>query len=340
MRKIKGYGVGDRAVIGKLRRLDSGVSFARDIVLCDREVDASDIFSLPEDVCGLVAVGERTDAAAVAVRAKGMSAVFISEEDAEGISEGERAVIYPERDTVFIAPKIEIVDDFSTRMRAELGEIPEERVQLLDCRELFSGKVGMRAMLADATVRGEEGAFEVYKQAAEACELQGLVILLSTSELDGDSLRAHLSGAIRAGVYTKLILAVSVRGICEYERVMRLIKSIVGELRETNAEIPEHIACGVVINKASEAVCAEEYSRAADIVVIECTSLLGGVCEAERASTLCGYIDVIFERMSGSVGDVVLSGDKELLKKCLERELTLRREPKRSYFLLESENIK
>ena len=144
MLKKKGHGVGERAVIGRFRRLGGTATFG-EILLYDRGIDTSEIFSLSEDISAIVAVGKVTDAAAVAIKARGMSAVFISEEDADAICEGERAVIYPERDTIFIAPKIEIVDDFSTRMRSEIEQEPKGRERFCACRELFSGKIGMWA---------------------------------------------------------------------------------------------------------------------------------------------------------------------------------------------------
>lgn len=341
MRKIKGYGVGKRAVIGRLKRLDSGTSLFGDIVLYGRGLDASDIFSLPDDISGIVAVGESADAVTVALKARGVSAVFISQEDADGIAEGERAVIYPERDTVFIAPKIEIVDDFSTRMRAEIEEEPKEREQLFDCRELFSGKVGMKAIFADKVARCEEHALEIYKNAAEACELKKLVIFFSVSDFESaDNMRAHIKGMIRAAVYTNLVLAVSVRNINEYEKITSLIKGVSSELRESGAEIPEGISCGVVINNASKAVCTEKYSCAADIVAIDSEALLCGVCDEERSRVLGGYLEVILERMSGKVHDVVLLGDKQLLEKCLQRIAAVRAQAQRSYFLMENKNIK
>ena len=339
MRKIKGYGVGERAVIGRLRRLDSKCSGVGEIALCDRILDASDIFSLSDDISGIVVIGERTDAVGVAVKAKGISAVFISQEDADGVCEGERAVIYPERDTVFIAPKIEIVDDFSTRIRAEIEE-SKDKERLWDCRELFSGKVGMRVMLADKDVRSEEQAFEKYKNAAEECELKKLLIIFDVSCFDAGIFRSHIKGIIRAAVYTKIALAVSVKSIDEYEKIISLIKGASCLLHESGYEIPEDICCGVMIKNASEAVCAKEYSRAADVLVINGEGLLCGVCDEERALAFCGYLEVIFERMSGHVRDVVIMGDKQLLEKCVQRSCSLYTGHTRSYFLMENKNIK
>lgn len=340
MRKIKGYGVGERAVIGRLRRLGGKHSCFGEIAVYDRTVDVADILALPDDISGILVIGERTDTVGVAVKARGISAVFISREDADGLADGERAVIYPERDTVFIAPKIEIVDDFSTRMRAEIEEDPKEKVRLWDCREHFSGKIGMMAMLADKDVLGEEHAFERYKIAAEECELKKLLILFDTSCFDTEIFRSHIKGIIRAAIYTKIALAVSVKSIDEYEKIISLIKGVCCTLRKSGCEIPEDICCGVVINNASVAVCTEEYSRAADVVVIDSKELLCGVCSEERELAFCGYLDVIFERMSGHVRDVVILGDKQLLEKCMQRICTAYTEPTRSYFLMENKNIK
>lgn len=341
MRKIKGYGVGDRAVIGRLKRLGGVSVSASEIALCDRVTEASDIFALPDDVSGLVAVGECTDSLCVAVRARGISAVFVSQEDADAMKDGERVVIYPERDTVFIAPKIEIVDDFSTRMKAAIVDEERELDRLLDCRELFSGKVGAKIMKADATVCGEERAFEMYKSAAKACELQKLVIILHLADFGGvDALRAHLRGMIRAAVYTKLVIAVSAQRIREYERAVGIIKCISGELRELGAEIPEIISCGTVIESTAAAVCAKEYSSASDVAVIECERLLAQVDDEESPLVLSEYLDVIFERLSGSVREIALLGDKTLIEKCSRRISAALSGQQRSYFLIENKNIK
>ena len=340
MRKIKGHGVGERAVIGRFRRLGGTATFG-EILLYDRGIDTSEIFSLSEDISAIVAVGKVTDAAAVAIKARGMSAVFISEEDADAICEGERAVIYPERDTIFIAPKIEIVDDFSTRMRSEIDQEPKGRERFCACRELFSGKIGMWAMAADANVRGEDAAYRLYKKAAEDSELERLIILLDVSDfIVGEALRAHIKGVIRAAIYTKLTLAVSVRSINEYEKITGHIKGVANELRESGIEVPDGISCGVVINNASVAVCAEEYTRASDIVVIDSEGLLCGVSEEERGGVLCGYLDVVFGRLSGHVSDVVIMGDKQLIEKCLQRISAVHTDLKRLYFLMENKNIK
>lgn len=341
MRKIKGYGVGDRAVIGRLKRLGGVSVSACEIALFDRVTEASDIFALPDDVSGMVAVGECTDSLCVAVRARGISAVFISQEDADAMKDGERVVIYPERDTVFIAPKIEIVDDFSTRMRAEIEDDETGRDRLLDCRELFSGKVGAMIMKADATVSGEERAFEMYKSAAKACELQKLVIILPIADFgSADALHTHLRGMIRAAVYTKLVVAVLAQRIREYERAVGIIKCISGELRELGVEIPESISCGTVIESAAAAVCAKEYSSAADVAVIECERLLTQVSGEERALVLSEYLDVIFGRISGSVREIALVGDKTLIEKCSRRISATLSGQQRSYFLIENKNIK
>ena len=336
MRKIKGCGIGERAVIGRLKRLGGRVASFGEIVFCEREINGSDISSLPEEISGIVAVGTRTDAAAVELRSRGISAVFISQEDAESLVDGERAVIYPERDTLFIAPKIEIVDDFSTRIKAEISSESKGLERLLDCRELFSGKVLMRALIADQEMVGDDTVFVFYKNAAQACELQKLVVLLDISRFDNiERLRAHLKGMIRAAVYTKLVLAMSVRSIIEYERISRMIRGIINELRDEGSESPVGISCGIWVNNAKEVVCIEEYSRAAELVAIDSESLLSGVCEEERERVLDGYLRVIKERLPWRSRDVVLMGDKQMLEKSVQGIPSDDSELQRMYFLMD-----
>lgn len=341
MRKIKGYGVGDRAVIGRLKK-PGGVSIATgEIALCDREIDASDIFALPDDISGLVAVGERTESLAVAVRARGISAVFVSQDDVDIMRDGERAVIYPERDTVFIAPKIEIVDDISTRIKAEVGDAPVEEMRLFECRELFSGKVGVKIAHADKSAIGEARVFEIYKNAANECELQKLVIILHTADFESaDALRAHIKGMIRAAVYTKLVIAVSAVTIGEYERVIEIVRGVSGELREMGFEIPKMISCGAVINSASAAVCAKEYSHTSDLAVIECESLLHDVCDEERALVLSAYLEVILGHIAGGVREVIFVGGRQLIEKCSRRISAAESDRERSYFWTDYKNTK
>ncbi len=339
MRKIKGYGVGERAVIGRLKRLGGTEASFGQILLCDNALCASEISALPDDVVGVVAVGERTDAATLAVRARGISALFISQEDAEGLAEGERAVIYPERDTLFIAPRLEIVDDLSIRMRAEIDGEPS--YQGYDCREVFSGKVGMLAIVADKSLRDEESAFAIYKRAAEECELKKLMILFDAESFEeSDKLRANIKGIIRAAVYTKVIVAIASRSIAEYERISQLVKGTVKELLGIGCEIPDGISVGVWINDAREVVCIEEYSRAADLVAVDVASLLGGVCEGEREAVLDGYLRVLMDKMSWRVRDVAIIGEKKMQERIAQGISNADADQKRSYFLMESKNIK
>lgn len=341
MRKIKGHGVGERAVIGRLKRLGGRAASSGEIVFCDGGVGADEISSLSDEVSGVVVAGAHTEGAAVAVRARGLSAVFIDAEDAAWLTEGERAVIYPERDMLFLAPRLEIVDDFSTRMRAEIENEPCYSQPLIECRELFSGKVGMLAISGHTLMRGEEAAFETYKRAAEECELRRLLILLNHNEINAaEQLRTEIRAVIRAAVYTKITLAVSVRSILEYERVCASVRGISKELREAGGEIPDGVSVGVIIRDAREVVCIEEYSRAADIILLDAERLVGDVCDGERTLALEGYLRVMMGRMSFRVRDVVIMGDNASLEACSQ---ILQREngaPERSYFLMDHKNIK
>ena len=341
MQKIKGYGAGERAVIGRLKRQGGSFSSIGDILLCDGVLSARDISLMSDEIVGVVAVGERADAVAFAAMAQGISALFVSQEDADRLSEGERAVIYPERDTLFIAPKIEIVDDLSSRMRAEMASAPNESARLFDCREFSSGKVGMKAIVADNVSQDEEGAFAVYKQAAEECALERLVILIDTADLDGiESIRTQMRGAIRAAVYTKLVLVISARSMKEYEHISQLVKGLSKELKDAGGEIPERISQGVWIRDAKGAVCVEEYSRAAELAAVDIDALLEGSCEEEQECVLEGYLSVVSDKMSWRVRDVVLLGRKQTLEKCAQVISREAGEGKRCYFLMEMENIK
>lgn len=339
MRKIKGYGIGERAVIGKLKKLGGSRSHG-EIVICERELDAADISALPDDISGVVAVGEPTDAVAVALRAAGISALFIDYEMAQGLCGGERAVMYPERNTLFIAPKIEIVEDFYTRFRKEMESEPREG-RCIDCRELTSGKVAKRVLVAETDNIGEEAAFEFYKKAAEECELNTLVLIFDVSRFkDTECLRKAIKGSIRAAIYTKIVFAVSVNGILECERVYQLIKGTLKELGERGGEIPEDVSFGVLIKDASEVVCIEEYSRAAELILIDSTALVCGASESDRDRVLAGYLRVIEERASGSVRDIIFIGDKQLVEKCAQGILRGRVESERSYFWTDAKNMK
>ena len=339
MRKIKGYGVGERAVIGKLKKLDGGASHG-EIALCERELDAADSSALPDDISGVVAVGEPTDTVAVALRMAGISAVFVDYETAQSLCDGERAVMYPERNTLFIAPKIEIVEDFYTRFRKEMESEPWE-ARCVDCRELASGKVSKRVLVAETENISEEAAFEVYKKAAEECELNTLVLLFDVARFRCiEHFRSAIKGGIRAAVYTKIVFAVSVNGILECERAHQLIKGALKELGECGGEVPGDVSFGVLIKDAREVVCIDEYSRAAELILIDSTALVGGVSEADRERVLAGYLRVIGERASGSVRDIVFVGDKQLIEKCGQGILRSRIDSERAYFLAYAENIK
>ena len=342
MRKIKGYGVGERAVIGRLKRIaeTGGESFG-EIVFSKDSISAFEILSLPEEVFGIVGVLEKSVEAIDAARERGISAVFISQQDAELLSDGERAVIYPERNTLFIAPGIDIVDDFSSRIRREIKNVSDRSYRLVECRELFSGKAIMLALWMGEDMCGEEYAFSLFKEAAQGCELLKLVIIIEKIDFDSiDGLRDNIRGAIRSAVYTKIVLIVSVGSIKEYEQFLRLLKLSLKELREEGGEIPEDISCGILIKETKEAVCIEGYSSAADMVVLDIESLLVGVCEEERGRVLEGYLNVICERISGRVKDVLVIGDKTSLEKCSEKILKLGLDNKMTYFMVENKNIK
>ena len=339
MRKIKGYGVGERAVIGKLKRL-GGVRSYGDIMLYERDLNVEDVFEFSDDISGVVAVGEPSDSVSVALRAVGISAVFISHEDAQHLCGGERAVMYPDRNTLFIAPKIEIVEDFYTRLLKEAdSDLKENRG--VDCRELYSGKVGMRLLTAYTDPLGEEAAFEIYKSVAEECELKKLVLIFDAPQFgDIEQLRAAIKGGIRAAVYTKLIFAVSVNSFFEYERVLQLIKWASKELKDAGSEIPDTISIGVVIKDAKEVVCIEEYSRAAELVLIDSIALVGEVGEDDRERVFDGYLRVIEERMSGSVKDIVFVGEKRLIEKCAHGISMGHTYSERACFFADVKNIK
>ncbi len=340
MRKIKGLGIGERAVIGKLKKVRADeVIFGGGILFFERRIEASDIASLPEDAIGLIVIGENDPAVAESIRARNISAIFIGEEQREMLRDGERAVLYPDRNTLFIAPQIEIVDDFSMRINSE--EKWEKTKRALGCREYFSDKVGVFLIVASEEIICEEDAFRIYSDAAQECGFLPLIILIDLSFLKSDeTLSENLRAIIRATVYTKIIPAFGVSSLEEFESMKNRVKSCARELSLEGREVPQNITCGVIIKSPHEVVCIDSYSSVTDFVVIDLEGITADIKgdEIERARE--GYLGIIQEKMSRGALSVIFIGDRRSLEICAERLLRGGKEEKRSYFMIESGDIK
>ncbi|MBO7249676.1 MAG: hypothetical protein J6V42_00180 [Clostridia bacterium] len=340
MQKIKGFGIGERAVIGKLRKARADAeSLGGGILFFNDGIEASDILSLGEDTVGIVIVGEQNEDIVERIRARNISAIFIDERERELLSDGERAVLYPDRNTLFIAPQIEIVDDFSTRIRSET-EL-EKAKGAVECREYFLGKAGAFLLLASEDTLCEEDAFRIYSEAAQECGFLPLIILMNVSIFKSyDVLTENLRAIIRATVYTRIIPTFGVSSVEEYEKMKSMLKGCARELSLEGREVPQSISCGILINSPHEAVCIDSYSSITELLAIDVDALTSDLSKEERERATESYLGVIEDKMSKGVLKVIYIGDKRSLEKCAKRMLGDSRDEKRSYFIIDSDNIK
>ena len=312
-----------REVCRVFARILNGIS---GVELCDAEEciavssEKMDITELSGIVCSkisaLVCVGESDSLFAKGVQLLGISALFVCEEDICACAENTTAILYPLRNTLYLSPQIEIVDDFTSTLKAEYREVNLNRVLGFFCGEriyrVTDLRSGAESGFAIEMPTGEYDSFDLYRSIAEISDGKRVTVLIR----DIKNLYDSLMGIYRAAVYGNLSVAVSLKTSEDYIRLCEIFDEVGGELSGEKREFECGIARGIIIDNIYGALLAEKFCRNADFIFIDTAFILDSVRNEDKREILISFIEAIVGKVS--VKNIFILGDFALASSALE----------------------
>lgn len=275
-------------------------------VICE-PLDITEALSLKEcEFLGLLSTQSAESFFAAACDSFGISAIFLGEEVPCSIISGESAILYPERNIIYLSPRIDIVDDFTATMKSEakgsslkgifkclLGE------QIYNVSEYGGEKCLGIAVDMETDERSEEEIFELCRSVAEISN-RDIFILLRNAHGG----REYLRGILRAAVYGRISVLPSFSSTSEYAAFCELLSEVKNELKIENREFDSDICRGIVIDSIFSLLLSDKIVHDTRLIFVDIESFAKD-----------------FEKKDQK--DMVISVIKLLLDKFLDRDLSL-----------------
>ena len=283
------------------------------IALSRERLDGTDILSIVRaEISGLVCVGDKDCLARSIADLLKLPALFVSEEDADKLICGERAILSPESSSLTVAPDIEAVDKFLSLIKDDSPDEPsgsffgEVIYRVLDLK--MQQSCGFLAELQQ-TDRSEDELFLIYRRVAERAHREAATVIVRS----GMSVYDHLRAILRAAVYGRLSVAVSARSGAEYEGICQIFACVCEELSREGREYEDRVALGAVIDSIGGALLVDALAKSADFLLIDATSLSESLTEAEREVAAERLTEMMFSIAHKDMRRLIAFGDMRVL---------------------------
>ncbi|MBQ8140120.1 MAG: hypothetical protein IJ038_00300 [Clostridia bacterium] len=300
-------------ILGGFLKVSCGLE-SGEIAFYDREIDVTAFLAICRDgVSGIVCVGEERCPSARLAEILKIPALFVSKEDIEACAEGASAVLFPDKDTLYVSPEISVLDEFRARFGEELsyesGVLGDDiahlgRAEIYSVRDILSSKTYGTAVEPIGNGEcGEEKFFDIYRRLAEDSEKGELTVCIgrnSRGENYGDFLSEQLRAVCRAAVYGKISVAFSVISYEDYREHRKRFLEVCRELIAENREFDDCVMQGALIDRIEGALLADEICESADFAVVD-TRYMIDIRKDERL--LSADMNKIYGRMLSYVLD-------------------------------------
>lgn len=302
-----------------------------DIAVIDGKVDISSLVFLARmGVSALVCFGEMSRVFVRLCDILKMSVLVISEEDLYKCTEDENAILYPDKGALFVSPEIEIVSDFSSKLREDQAS----EIFASFCNEgIYStfeyGTRKFSGFIIDAkNGDDEEKLFIFYRRVAEAFGGKGVTVCLGGE--DEELLWEQLRAVCRAAVYGEISIAARVRGVREYERLKSCFSGVCEELRAERREFEDAISLGVMIDNIASFLVLDSLSRYAQGITIDMRRITADTLEEDKEAVCRSFLEYVLKEVSPDVECISVLGEacitENLLKDMFdERDIRFKR---------------
>ena len=286
-------------------------------IICET-LDVTETLSLREcGFLGFVLAQSRKSLFVEACELLGISALCLCEEDLCGIISGESAILYPEKNIIYLSPSIKVVDDFTAEMKSERRrECVKGIFKCLLGERIYSiseyESEGNSGLLMDMATdeRSEEEIFELCRSALEIAEREIFVLLRNTR-----GARDCLRGILRAAVYGRLSLVTSFASSEEYLDFCESFAEIKNELRAENREFDSDIRQGIVIDNLFSFLLIDKFSKDAQIIFADIENLAKDLEKNDFRDISIAVIKMISDKFSDRNLPLLITSDSDSLKK-------------------------
>ena len=276
------------------------------------------VFLARQGVSAIVCFGEMSEGFVRLCESLNISALIISEEEAQKCAVGENAILYPDKGALFVSPEIEIVSDFSSSMREDQAS------------GIFSSfcEDGIYSVFEYQTKRfcgfiidaknsdDEEKSFIFYRRVAEA--FGGKCVTVCLERGDEDILCEQLRAVCRAAVYGDISIAARVRGMSEYEKVKRCFLSVCEELRAEKREFEDSIPLGVMVDNIATFLVIDSLVSCAERVTVDMRMITAEVIEEDKEALYRASLKRLIKELPYYVEAVSVLGEAMIIEECFK----------------------
>lgn len=286
MRTLKGLGIGEQTVIGRLKMIDQATELScapegATIALVGTREAALRLFDdAREEILGFVYFGDFDADLASLAKSAGISGIFADISEDFVLAQSEIAILYPQRSRVIISPDIEMLERFTEEIQSERMEGSAHSEKRLDYfyadsdKELL-GLLGEEycGCLVDMPLQSlcEEELFELFRDFAEFSDTKDTVICLGKESYSNFCEIAR--ALMRAAVCGNLRVAVSASERNAPEEFFGELKAAERELILQGKEFEDIISRGIIIDSVDALVFFLSSTKKVDTVVLDADKL-------------------------------------------------------------------
>lgn len=298
-------------IVGILQGFAENTPYSEgDIAVIEGKVDISSLVFLARmGVSAFVCFGELSRVFVRLCDTLNVSVLVIPEEELYKCTEAENAILYPDKGALFVSPEIEIVSDFSSKLREDQAS----EIFASFCNEgIYStfeyGTRKFSGFIIDAkNIDDEEKLFILYRRVAEA--FGGKSVTVCLNEKNEALLWEHLRAVCRAAVYGEISIAARVRGVREYERIKSCLWGVCDELRAEKREFEDSISLGVMIDNIASFLVFDSLARCAERITVDMREITAGVLEEDKRAVCESFLRWVLKAASPDVRCISVLGE-------------------------------